>query len=52
MRIDGKGANRTFILRVKDSSGQVKEMSFKLYRDDHGVMRVTPPDEMKAARKR
>jgi hypothetical protein len=52
LRIEGKGANRTFIVRVKDSSGQVKEMTFKLYRDDHGVMRVTPPEEMKAARKR
>lgn len=51
LRIEGKGANKTFTVRVKDSSG-VKDMTFKIYRDDHGVMRCTPPDEMKAARKR
>jgi hypothetical protein len=52
LRIEGKGANKTFTVKVKDSSGQVKDMTFKLYRDDHGVMRITPPDEMKAVRKR
>src|SRR5580765_5783844 len=52
LRIEGKGASKTFIVRVKDSSGQVKDMTFNLYRDDHGVMRVTPPEQMKAARKR
>src|SRR5436190_22909035 len=52
LRIEGKGANKTFIVRVKDSSGQLKDMTFKLYRDDHGVMRVTPPEEMKAAKRR
>ncbi len=52
LRIDGKGANKTFVVRIKDSSGQLKDMTFKLYRDDHGVMRVTPPDEMKSAKRR
>ena len=51
MRIEGKGANRTFVVRVKDN-GQIKDMTFKLFRDDHGVMRVTPPEEMKTVRKR
>ena len=51
MRIEGKGANRTFVVRIKDN-GQVKDMTFSLYRDDHGVMRVTPPEQMKAPRKR
>jgi hypothetical protein len=51
MRIEGKGANRTFVVRVKDN-GQVKDLTFSLYRDDHGVMRVTPPEQMKAPRKR
>jgi hypothetical protein len=39
-------------VRIKDNSGQVKDMTFNLYRDDHGVMRVTPPEQMKAVRKR
>ena len=52
LRIEGKGANKTFTVRVKDNSGQIKEMTFKIYRDEHGVMRATPPDEMKAVRKK
>ena len=51
LRIEGKGANRTFTVRIKDN-GQVKDMTFNLYRDDHGVMRVTPPEQMKTIRKR
>ena len=51
LRIEGKGANRTFTVRIKDN-GQVKDMTFNLYRDDHGVMRVTPPEQMKAGRKK
>jgi hypothetical protein len=52
LRVEGKGANKTFTVRIKDNSGQVKDMTFNLYRDDHGVMRVTPPEQMKAVRKR
>jgi hypothetical protein len=51
LRIEGKGANRTFTVRIKDN-GQVKDLTFSLYRDDHGVMRVTPPEQMKAVRKK
>ena len=52
MRVEGRGANRTFTVRVKDESGQIKEMQYSLHRDDHGVMRVTPPGEVKGKRKR
>lgn len=52
MRVEGKASNKTFVVRVKDDTGQVKDMTFSLYRDEHGVMRVTPPEQMKAAKKR
>ncbi len=52
MRVEGRGASKTFTVRVKDESGQMKEMQYSLYRDDHGVMRVTPPGEVKGKRKR
>jgi hypothetical protein len=52
LRVEGKGANKTFTVRIKDNSGQMKDMTFTLYRDDHGVMRITPPEQMKAVRKR
>ena len=48
VRVEGRGANKSFTVSVKDSSGKVKDMRFTLYRDEHGVMRVAPPDELKA----
>ena len=52
MRVEGRGANRTFTVRIKDDSGQVKDTTFSLYRDEHGVMRVNPPEQMKVAKRR
>src|SRR5437588_11535390 len=51
LRVEGRGANRTFTVRVKEE-GEIKELTYSLYRDDHGVMRVTPPGEVKGKRKR
>ncbi len=52
MRVEGRGVNRTFTVRVKDESGQVKDMQYALYRDDHGVLRVTPPGDVKGKKKK
>lgn len=52
VRVEGRGANKSFIVRIKDESGQVKDMTFSLYRDNHGVMRVNPPEQMKTAKRR
>lgn len=52
VRVEGRGANKTFTVRIKDESGQVKDMTFSLYRDQHGVMRVNPPEQMKTAKKK
>src|SRR2546423_8191352 len=52
LRVEGKGANRTFTVRVKDESGQIKDVTFNLFRDDHGVMRVSAPEQLKAAKRR
>jgi len=52
LKVEGKGANKTFTARIKEESGQVKDMTFTLYRDEHGVMRVTPPGELKAKARR
>src|SRR5437764_7084798 len=51
LRVEGRGANRTFTVKVKEE-GDVKELTYSLYRDDHGVMRVTPPGEVKGKRRR
>ena len=53
MRVEGRGANKTFTVRAKDESGQIKELRYSLYRDEHGVMRVAaPPGEMKGKGKK
>ena len=52
MRLEGRGASKTFTVRVRDESGQMKEMQYSLYRDDHGVMRVTPPGEVRGKKRR
>ena len=52
VRVEGRGVNKTFTVRIKDESGQVKDLTFSLYRDNHGVMRVNPPEEMKTAARR
>ena len=52
LRVEGHGANKTFTVRVKDDSGQIKDMTYSLYRDEHGVMRVAPPADEKGKKKR
>ena len=52
IRVDGKAANKTFTVRVKDDTGQVKDVTFSLYRDEHSVMKITPPEQMKAAKRK
>ena len=51
LRVEGKGANKSFTVSIKDDSGKAREMRFTLYRDEHGVMRVAPPEELKARKK-
>jgi hypothetical protein len=52
MRVEGRGANKTFTVKVKDENGQLKEMQYSLFRDDRGVMRVNPPGEVRGKKKR
>ena len=52
LRVEGRASNRTFTVRIKEESGQVKDMTFSVYRDEHGVMRVTAPEQIKAAKRR
>jgi hypothetical protein len=52
IRVDGRAANKTFTVRIKDDTGQIRDMTFSLYRDEHSVMKITPPEQMKAAKRR
>jgi hypothetical protein len=52
LRIGGRGANKSFTVQVKDDNGQIKSLTYNLYRDDHGVLRVTPPGDVRSRRRK
>ena len=52
MRIEGRGADRTFSVRIKGEDGKIIEAKYSLSRDDRGVMRVAAPGEVKGKRRR
>jgi len=52
LRIEGRGSEKTFSVRVKDESGKLTEMKYSLYRDDRGVMRVAAPGEEKGKKRK
>jgi len=52
MRIEGRGADRTFVVRVKGEDGKITEAKYSLSRDDRGVMRVTAPGEIKGKKRK
>ena len=52
LRVEGRGSERAFVVRIKDETGQIVESRYSLYRDDHGVMRVAAPGEAKGKKKK
>ena len=52
MRIEGRGSDKSFVVRVKGEDGKITEAKYSLYRDDRGVMRVTAPGEIKGKKRR
>jgi hypothetical protein len=52
LRVEGRNPNKTFTVRVKDESGQIKDAQYSLYRDDRGVLRVAAPGEAAKVKKR
>ena len=52
LRIQGKGDNKTFTIRVKGDDGQVKDAQYSVYRDDRGNLKVAAPGESPNAKKK
>lgn len=52
LRIEGRGSDKAFSVRVKGEDGKVIEVKYGLYRDDRGVMRVAAPGEVKGKTKK
>ena len=51
-KVEGQGDNKTFILRLTDDSGAVKDVQYSLYKDARGVLKVTPPTTVPRDRRR
>ncbi len=45
LRVKGQGHNKSFTLRIL-VDGEVKDVEFKVYKDDKGHLKVTSPPEM------
>ena len=43
-KVDGRGDNKTFTVRLQDESGGIKEAQYSLYKDARGILRVTAPN--------
>lgn len=52
LRIEGRGSDKTFSVRIKGDDGKITEAKYSLYRDDRGVMRVAAPGEVKGKKKK
>ena len=44
LKVENIGEGKFFIVRVEDG-GQIKELKYRVYRDDRGIMRVEPQGE-------
>ena len=55
LRVEGQSDNKTFTVRIQGEDGQVKDSQYRLYKDERGVLKVTPPnfsDSSKGRRRR
>jgi hypothetical protein len=52
LRVEGHGDNKSFSISVQETDGQIKEAKYSLYRDDRGVLKVTPPSDASRGRKK
>lgn len=48
LRIEGSGDNKSFIVKIKDASGQLSEKRFVIFKDTKGRLKVTPPTDLPA----
>lgn len=44
LRIEGRGENKSFIVRVQDDDGQIKESQYSVYKDARGILKVAAPN--------
>ena len=52
LRVQGKGDNKTFTVRIQGDDGQVKDAQYSIYRDDRGNLKVAAPGEAQKGKKK
>lgn len=45
LRVEGRGDNKTFTVRIQGEDGQAQDVQYKVYRDDKGILKVSAPNE-------
>ena len=43
LRLEGRGENKTFIVRVQNEGGQITEAQYSVYKDGRGILKVAAP---------
>jgi hypothetical protein len=43
LRVEGRGENKTFTVRVQDQGGQIKDAQYSVYKDGRGILKVAAP---------
>ena len=51
-RVTGQGDNRSFVVRIQDESGGVKDTQYSLYKDARGILKVSAPNVAPRDRRR
>jgi hypothetical protein len=52
LRVEGRGDDKTFTIKVQDEGGQPKDAQYRVYKDDRGVLKVSAPNDPSKGKKR
>ena len=44
LKVEGKGDNKTFTVKLLNEAGEMEDMTFKAYKNENGHLRITPPE--------
>lgn len=47
LRVERSGSEKTFSVRIQGSDGQIREVRYRVRRDERGLIRVEPPSEVR-----
>ena len=52
LRVEGRGHNKTFVIKIQDDEGSAKEYQYTLTKDEKGFLKVTPPSDLQKGTKK